>query len=65
MGGRDKCTVSALRALATDVDTTPKSYGGPAPLKDGEVRRRVTSGDIIKMFTAVAKEDGKIMAEEA
>ncbi|NWL81022.1 amidohydrolase [Pseudomonas taiwanensis] len=65
MGGRDKCTVSALRALAKDVDTTPKSYGGPAPLKEGEVRRRVTSGDIIKMFTAVAKEDGKIMAEEA
>ncbi|QIE89837.1 amidohydrolase family protein [Pseudomonas nitroreducens] len=65
MGGRDKCTVGALRALAQDVDTAAKSYGGPAPLAEGEVRRRVTSGDIIKMFTAVAKEDGKIMAEEA
>ncbi|HBP0042093.1 amidohydrolase family protein [Pseudomonas aeruginosa] len=64
MGGRDKCTVGALRALAQNVDTEPKSYGGPAPLAEGEVRRRVTSGDIIKMFTAVGKADGQIMAEE-
>ena len=58
MGGREKCTVDALRKLAAHVDTAPKSYGGPAPLAEGEVARRVTSGDITRMFMDVAKEDG-------
>jgi predicted TIM-barrel fold metal-dependent hydrolase len=56
MGGRDKCTAVALRALATHVDTAPKSYGGPAPLAPGEVARPVTSGDIQRMFAEVDKE---------
>ncbi|MBJ7483159.1 amidohydrolase family protein [Brevundimonas sp.] len=58
LGGREKCTVGALRKLAAHVDTRPQSFGGPAPLAPGEVRRGVTSGDIMKMFMDVAKEDG-------
>lgn len=65
MGGRENCTVAALRNQAKHVDTAPKSFGGPAPLAAGEVRRCVTSGDIIKMFTKVTEEDGKIAAETA
>ncbi len=47
-------TVGALRgkARANKVDVTPKSSGGSAPLKPGEVRRPVTSGDIMEMFAA-------------
>jgi len=60
MGGREKCTAGALRALATHVDTTPKSYGGAAPLLDGAPRKRVTSGDITRMFAKVAAEDQKL-----
>jgi predicted TIM-barrel fold metal-dependent hydrolase len=60
MGGRDKCTVGALRAAAAakKVDTSLQSFGGPAPLAPGEKPRPVTSGDITRMFTEVAKEDG-------
>lgn len=58
MGGRENCTVGALREAAKNVDTSPKSYGGPAPLKEGEERRRVTSGDILKMFGQVTEKDG-------
>ena len=57
MGGRDRCTAGALRAQATHVDTSPQSYGGPAPLPPGEEPRRVTSGDITRMFADVAMED--------
>lgn len=60
MGGRDNCTVGALRKAAEHVDTTPKSYGGPAPLEQGAVRRPVTSGDITRMFMDVAKNDGEL-----
>jgi predicted TIM-barrel fold metal-dependent hydrolase len=63
MGGRKNCTVGALRAQAKHVDVSPKSYGGPAPLAPGEKARRVTSGDIVKMMSAVAQYDGKL--EEA
>ncbi|MDB5423252.1 MAG: amidohydrolase [Phenylobacterium sp.] len=59
MGGRDRCTVGALRELARDVDTAPQSFGGPAPLAPGELPRRVTSGDIVRMFTDAAKHDGE------
>lgn len=65
MGGRDKCTVGALRKLAAHVDTAPQSFGGPAPLAPGEVRRPVTSGDITKMFMDVAKQDGTVRDEAA
>jgi predicted TIM-barrel fold metal-dependent hydrolase len=64
MGGRENCTVKALRALAEHVETQPVSYGGPAPLAPGEVQRRVTSGDIVKMFMDVAKDDGTVRETE-
>jgi len=60
MGGRENCTVGALRKLATHVNTAPVSFGGPAPLQPGEVRRPVTSGDITKMFAEVGKADGHL-----
>jgi predicted TIM-barrel fold metal-dependent hydrolase len=46
---REECTVGALRALATHVDTAPKAgLGGVDPSKgDG---RPVTSGDVMKLF---------------
>lgn len=49
---RDELSVGALRAeaVADKVDTTPISTGGAAPLAEGEAKRRVTSGDIFKMF---------------
>jgi predicted TIM-barrel fold metal-dependent hydrolase len=47
--GRENCTVGALRAKATHVDVSLKSYNGPRPIEIGE-KRRVTSGDISKMF---------------
>jgi len=58
VGGREACTVGALRAQAKHVNTTPLSFGGPAPLTDGETRRRVTSGDITRMFAGIGKKDG-------
>jgi hypothetical protein len=63
MGGRDKCTAGALRKLGAHVNTDPVSFGGPAPLTPGEQRRRVTSGDISKMFAVVAAEDQKLVEE--
>jgi hypothetical protein len=46
-------TVGALRAQATakKVDTTPRSAGGAKPIADGDATRRVTSGDLMRMFT--------------
>ncbi len=54
---REELTVGALRAQAKAeaVDVTPISTGGSAPLEEGEARRRVTSGDIVKMMTRQAK----------
>src|SRR3546814_5559394 len=49
MGGRENCTVGALRKAGEHIDTAPQSFGGPAPLAAGEVRRPVTSGDITKI----------------
>lgn len=56
MGGRENCTVGALRALAKDVDTEPRAgLGGLDPRKG---KARVTSGDILKIFAKAApKED--------
>jgi predicted TIM-barrel fold metal-dependent hydrolase len=49
-------TVAALRAqaIAKGVDTTPKSSGGARPVEHG-VKRPVTSGDLMRMFTAHAE----------
>ncbi|WP_317929587.1 amidohydrolase family protein [Halioxenophilus sp. WMMB6] len=49
---REDLTVAALRAqaAAAGVDTTPKSAGGESPLAAGEEPRRITSGDLMKMF---------------
>lgn len=63
MGGRENCTAGALRAQAAHVSTAPVSFGGPAPLAAGEVRRPVTSGDISKMFADVMLSDGKMVEE--
>lgn len=53
---RDELTVGALRAKAAadKVDITPISSGGAAPLAEGEVKRRVTSGDIFRMMAKQA-----------
>ena len=55
--GREALTVGALRQKAAEagVDTTPISSGGAKPLAEGETRRPVTSGDIIKMFMSHAE----------
>jgi hypothetical protein len=42
------------------VDTTPQSFGGPAPLVAGEEPRPVTSGDIMRMFGQVSEADGEL-----
>jgi hypothetical protein len=60
LGGRENCTVGALRAMAANVDVTPQSFGGPAPLAPGVEPRPVTSGDILQMFGDVAKADGEL-----
>jgi predicted TIM-barrel fold metal-dependent hydrolase len=54
---KDELTVGALRAKAKEqgVDVTPKSYGGAAPLGEGEEPRPVTSGDVVRMFMEQAK----------
>jgi predicted TIM-barrel fold metal-dependent hydrolase len=51
LGGRENCTVGALRgqAKAKGVDIAERSFGGPAPLAAGEEARTVTSGDLFKM----------------
>lgn len=53
---RGDLTVGALRAKAAadKVDITPISSGGAAPLAEGEVKRRVTSGDIFRMMAKQA-----------
>lgn len=64
MGGKQNCTVGKLREAAKHVDTTPKSFGGPAPLAPGEEPRPVTSGDITKMFMENQKHDGEVEPAE-
>jgi len=53
MGGRENCTVAALRAKATNVDTGEVAQEGAAPVASGSAPRQVTSGDIIDMFARV------------
>ena len=65
MGGRDNCTVGALRKLASHVSTATQSFGGPAPLAPGEKPRIVTSADIIAMFQRVHNEDQQLADADA
>lgn len=53
---RAELTVGALRAEARrkGVDTTPRSSGGAKPVEDG-VKRPITSGDLMRMFSHHAK----------
>jgi hypothetical protein len=49
-GGRENCTVGTLRAMATNVDTTPRQgLGGATPQGSGE-GGLVTSGDMAKLM---------------
>jgi predicted TIM-barrel fold metal-dependent hydrolase len=56
LGGRENCTVKALRARATHVDVSPREGLGGLKPEDAEAvsqaRRPVTSGDIIRMFAS-------------
>jgi hypothetical protein len=49
MGGRDQCTVGALRKLGRGVDTKPVSLAGIAP-RGYATGKVVTSQDIIALF---------------
>jgi predicted TIM-barrel fold metal-dependent hydrolase len=50
LGGRENCTVGALRRLAKDIDISEVSMAGHNPM-DGTGRRgRVTSADVVKLF---------------
>ncbi len=49
MGGREACTVGALRALAAHVDTQPLSRGGLNPAQASD--KPVTSADIKKILS--------------
>ncbi|HET9629637.1 MAG TPA: amidohydrolase family protein [Novosphingobium sp.] len=53
MGGRENCTVSALRAKATHVDVGEVALEGAAPVAAGAEPRRVTSGDIVSMMARI------------
>lgn len=53
LGGRANCTVAALRELGKDVDVSPRrGLGGLQADVTGDIRRPVTSGDILKMFAS-------------
>jgi predicted TIM-barrel fold metal-dependent hydrolase len=54
---RDEINVGTLRAKAEadKIDVTPISTGGAAPLAEGEKKRAVTSGDVLKMFEKQAQ----------
>lgn len=54
MGGRDKCTVGALRKLGEHVDVSPRHNMGGLRTDSmdvvGKARRAITSGEIMKML---------------
>jgi len=54
-------TVGALRAKAAadGIDTTPRSFGGERPLAENEEPRRITSGDLARMFARHGQDDDK------
>jgi hypothetical protein len=56
MGGRDKCTVKALRANAINVDTTERSLPGAKVSKASGRGGRVTIADVSSLFKNVEKD---------
>lgn len=50
MGGRENCTVAALRAKATQVDTTECAREGLSLTHGTGSRGRVTTGDVHRLF---------------
>ena len=52
---REQCTVGALRAKATHVDTTPRSKPGKRPIAEGDMRV-VTSADVMKLFAETGRD---------
>jgi len=49
MGGRQNCTVAALRELGKDIDTTPRAgLGGAKPRRDDG--KPITSGDMGRLM---------------
>ena len=63
MGGRENCTVKALRAQAGHVNTDEVALAGAAPVEKGAEPRPVTSGDILAMFASVnARSNEKVEA---
>ena len=56
LGGRDNCTVGALRYLGRDVDVSPRANLGGLKTESmnivGTARRAVTSGEIKAMFAS-------------
>jgi predicted TIM-barrel fold metal-dependent hydrolase len=50
LGGRQNCTVSALRAKAQHVDTQERSMPGHDPTERSGSHDRVTSADVLKLF---------------
>jgi predicted TIM-barrel fold metal-dependent hydrolase len=60
MGGRDKCTVGALRARAQDVDLTLLRGKGGKPPAEG-APRTVTAGDVLRQLATAL--DGQTTAK--
>ena len=58
LGGRENCTVGALRAQAKHVDVTPVSQSGGMPPAEGDYRM-VTAADVIRQIpNKFAKAEG-------
>ena len=52
--GRENCVVGALRALAGNLDTSPRSYGAARPKPLG-TDTRVTSGSMVELMARLHK----------
>lgn len=57
MGGRENCTVKALRAKAINVDTTERSLPGAKVSKASGRGGRVTIADVSKLFQNVENDN--------
>jgi hypothetical protein len=60
MGGRERCTVGALRAQAADVDLTLLRGKGGKPPAEG-TPRTVTAGDVMRQLATAL--DGQTSAK--